>query len=296
MKFHEFRSMQATHPQEHVRKMSSDTYFATMLKVHSETMNESDNDFGIVQMIHFEFGWRKRRRPFYNVYPAVIKCLSNTKLGFKMTDLGFALRATAICFPVGHEPTIEGRKVESVLFAISQNTLEVSTEDGISMQTVENAVLKKGKACLLLRMNFNDTLNGNRDRLMVSTDDRSIDAWGLGGNTNLVALCVGVAMLARDERFAEQILLAKDANKTFKTEQEREAAIERAKNRGRNGLDIGKDIDTSPHVRRPHFGIRWTEKGRSVPKLVPISGSLVSRSKLYPIPTGYMDEENKMPD
>lgn len=51
------------------------------------------------------------------------------------------------------------------------------------------------------------------------------------------------------------------------------------------------DIEVSPHCRRPHFGIRWTEKGHSVPRLVPINGCLVNRSKLFPIPTGYLGSE-----
>lgn len=47
-------------------------------------------------------------------------------------------------------------------------------------------------------------------------------------------------------------------------------------------------IEVSPHCRRPHFAIRWTEKGHSVPKLVPVNGCLVNRSKLLPVPTGYL--------
>ena len=54
----------------------------------------------------------------------------------------------------------------------------------------------------------------------------------------------------------------------------------------------GKDFErtVSPHMRVPHFAIRWTGKGRTKPKLVPVKGSLVNREKILPIPTGYLDK------
>ena len=109
----------------------------------------------------------------------------------------------------------------------------------------------------------------------------------------LVSIAIGVAMLAQDERFAEPILLKRDQGKQLDAEG-LQRAIERAKRNGRNGMTIGRTLELSPHFRSPHFGIRWTGKGRTVPKLVPVKGCVVSRNKLYPIPTGYLgvdDEE-----
>jgi hypothetical protein len=289
MKFHEYRTMQMAHPQPSARLLSAEDFFDGMVKEHSREMGANANDFAVVQSLWNERLWRRNRRPFYNVYPAVIKCLLNTRLSFCVSNLGFSLPVTAICFPVECEPKIENRKVSSVLFGISQDTLHLQTEDdsGVWSASVEQ---KKGMPCFFIRANFMDEVNGRSERIIFSVKDTPIDSWGLEDNTNIVALCVGIAMLARDEKFAEEILLARDEGKVFATEESRQAAIRRARNRGRNGMAIGKDIDTSPHVRRPHFGIRWTEKGRAVPKLVPISGSLVSRSKLYPIPTGHLDD------
>ena len=65
--------------------------------------------------------------------------------------------------------------------------------------------------------------------------------------------------------------------------------VEKAKRRGLVGWDIGKDIEFSPHMRRPHFGLRWTGKGREVPKIVPINGCIVRRNKMTKVPTGYLE-------
>lgn len=96
----------------------------------------------------------------------------------------------------------------------------------------------------------------------------------------------GISLLAKDERFVEPLLLKRDSGKKLSQEQ-KQKAIERARARGKNGFTIGEHFESSPHIRSPHFAIRWTGKGKTVPKLTPISGSVVNRTKIYPIPTGY---------
>lgn len=271
MQFHLFRTMQASHPQETVRRMAADDYYDNMISLHLPyAKGELNQDFAVLQMISAERKWRQYHRPFYNVYPAVIKCLQNTKLLFSLSSIGFELPPTAICFPIGNEPTVEGKKVSSVLFEIEQTS-----------EHSENPAF---------RMNIN-WLDGG-ECMVGAKNDEIIDTWDFRGNKPLVALCVGISMLARDDRYAEAILLANDSRKEL-SQEDHDRAVKRAINRGRNGLLIGKNIDISPHIRRPHFGIRWTGTNRSIPKLVSISGCLVSRSKLYPIPTGYLDKSEK---
>ena len=64
--------------------------------------------------------------------------------------------------------------------------------------------------------------------------------------------------------------------------------IEKARKRGIVGWSIGKQYETCPHYRRPHFGIRHTGKGGAIPRIVPIKGAVVHNKKLTTVPTGYI--------
>lgn len=97
-------------------------------------------------------------------------------------------------------------------------------------------------------------------------------------------------MLACDSRYCEPILLNRDKQKRL-TEEDKKKAQNRARNRGVYGFDIGKDVEISPHFRRPHFAIRWTGEGRKVPKLVPVKGAVINKRLLEEIPTGYDGDE-----
>ena len=99
-------------------------------------------------------------------------------------------------------------------------------------------------------------------------------------------------MLSKDPEFAVRILLNRDRKRIdrLNTPEKMQLAVDRAIRNGRNGWTLGEHLEVSPHTRRPHFAIRWTGLGKTVPKLRPIKGCVVKSSRLYPIPTGYMDE------
>jgi hypothetical protein len=261
MQFHEYLDTKQT-DESHKEVPVKDYYAYLNDKLSNDKSIFKDNETQAIETI-----WWNERRPFYNVYPAVTKCLVNTRLEFHIEDLGIDLYAIAICFAKGHEPVLNGDKVASILFNL--------------LSTKESGLPPGMFVCW-------NTVDCQRwHTIMKAHESKICDRKGIDKASDIISLCVGVAMLAKDERFAEPILLKRDQARTLTPEQ-RQAAIERAIRNGRNGIAIGKDIEVSPHVRRPHFGIRWTGKGREVPKLVPIAGSLVSRSRLYPLPTGYL--------
>jgi hypothetical protein len=79
----------------------------------------------------------------------------------------------------------------------------------------------------------------------------------------------------------ERDLLARDRGKPVT-----QAALDRAARLKGIGWTLGARLDSTPHLRRPHFARRWTGPGRKVPRLVPIKGSVVHRQSLTTIPTG----------
>jgi hypothetical protein len=94
--------------------------------------------------------------------------------------------------------------------------------------------------------------------------------------------------LEDDPDLIEPQVLAKDKKK-FEDGDEtlKQKLIARAKNRGCVGWDIGKNIQSTPHYRRPHPCLVWTGPGRKIPKIVMRKGGIVHMGKVTDMPTGY---------
>ncbi len=225
--------------------------------------------------------WELTRRPFYNVYPAVVKCLGNTSLAFSLRQLTRFFEPTAICLPEGYELYLENQlKVSSIIVSvIPPYTLDpLEGLDHPICRMVANVTSKDGRDGLYY-------IHYSGDGLL------SDQAAPSGEPPTLLRLCLGVIMLSKDPEFAKRILLNRDRKRIdrLNTPEKMKLAVDRAIRNGRNGWTIGEHLEVSPHTRRPHFAIRWTGPGRKVPKLRPIKGCVVNRARVYPIPTGYMD-------
>ncbi len=101
-----------------------------------------------------------------------------------------------------------------------------------------------------------------------------------------VRIALSLCLLANDPDIIQPDVLADDRRKYEETGDQK--YVDKAVRRGKRGWVVGAHLDVSPHWRRAHFGIRWTGKGAAVPKIVPIKGAVVKRSKLTDVPTGYM--------
>ncbi len=64
-------------------------------------------------------------------------------------------------------------------------------------------------------------------------------------------------------------------------------ALDKAHRRGKVGWDVGRQVEVMPHYRRPHLMLAWTGPGRAVPKIVPRRGSIVHRSAVEKVPSGF---------
>ena len=207
------------------------------------------------------FEWKGKRQPFFNVYPVIIECLRNTNADI---DCGLIERNVIHDLGVIEVRTPEGSDIPPFLMGFDSNVL---FEDGT-----------KGSAVFVVSFQEDGvyTFNLQFGRKPVWDGEMSM-------LTLITRIAVGVLMLAGNPDFCQPVILSKDIGKPI----DEEAAIERAKKRGLIGFTLGKDIQVGPHVRRPHFAIRWTGKGASIPKYVPIKGCMVHRNKLLEVPTGF---------
>ncbi len=282
MKFNEFwtlkRCVEQRNPQ--IAKLSLRQFYDQEL--HARIAEKTQDDYSDV--VATEYSWLENDRAFYNVYPAIIKCLGHTSLKVRLENIG-AFRTTAICFPVGHEPKLSNGILNAFLFGVFTGYTDVFTKefhDTFMFMLLMDRTNVDGKR------SFSSMVGAEKDMMLLSDLAEDVPS----DKKTILSLAVGVSLLSKDPRFTEPILLNRDKDKQFRTDAERDLAVDRARRRGVNGMTIGKDIEVSPHIRRPHFGIRWTGPGAAVPRLVPVNGCLVMKSRLLPIPTGYLGPDD----
>lgn len=287
MKFNEYRltkNDQFASPE--TRSMAMITYY----KEQFQLLTTTGSTGGFEHVMLAEYRWILFRRAFYNVYPSVVECLEHTSLDMTMCQVGCDIDPVAINFAEGREPKVGDDRVTSILMEFKQQFVDVGTSEAHNVPILTlclNTINSDGN-CEYSALTF----SGDRKLSETGDDDRFEDGQK-SDRQKMVSIAVGVALLSKDERFAEPILLRKDRHKKFATEEDYQRAVARAYRRGRHGIAIGRELEseTSPHVRRPHFGIRWTGKGGKIPRLVPVKGCVVKRDKIYPVPTGYLDSE-----
>ena len=277
MRFHEYKTLKQCLSEDNnaIGRMSAEEFYTRTIE--NELRTKSTTDAG--RICTGEYQWFRENRPFYNIYPPIVRCLRNTSLELRPSSLGSGCKPTAICFPVGHEPKISSGKVAAMIVMVLPKWMSIDDEimhDEPVVYILVDRIRSDGARCYSLIQSVGDEV------LSEMSEE-------LGDKVILLSLAVGIVLLARDERFCQPMLLNRDAGRKFATEAEKQVAIQRAIRNGKNGHEIGRDIECSPHMRRPHFAIRWCGKGGVDPRLVPISGSLVMKSKVFPIPTGYLD-------
>lgn len=214
------------------------------------------------------FDWRVKKRPFFNVYPVIIECLRNTNADI---DCGAIERNVIHELGVVEVRTPSDSDVPPFLLGVDNNVL---FEDG-----------SKGSAVFVTSFQgegaYSFNLKFGRKPIWKGMDGE------MSVLTLMTRVAVGVLMLAGDPEFCSPVILSKDIGKPI----DERLAVLRAKRRGVVGFTIGKSIAIGPHVRRPHFAIRWTGKGYATPRYVPVKGCMVHKNKLTSVPTGYADAE-----
>lgn len=225
--------------------------------------------------------WQSKRGPFLNVYPSVLECLKNTSI---------AIDPAAIPRSVVHQfgvmevrPPVTSRMPA---FFICFDDPRLWSDGTVSPGLLVTFI--RGEQVFHFLYRFGELVS------MTSMDQVEnglpLDDSELVEAREIARVAFGVLLLAADERYCEPILLNRDKRKTL-TDKQRELAVDRAHRRGVVGFSVGASIELSPHFRRPHFAIRWTGKGASVPRLVPIKGAVINRGVLEQIPSGFEYEK-----
>lgn len=230
---------------------------------------------------------RAVRRPFLNVYPAMEKALARSKLNIELKlipeNIIHELGAIEIRFSESSK-----RHPFSLVFANLIDNPRITLNESGSFRDETDCVLlfrqrEESNSLGLVSSSYVILPLGDvvSDICNPSSTDSEMMDW--------VSISIGVLLLACQQEYFEPILLNRDKNRDL-TGGNLDAAISRARRNGNFGFDVGKELEMSPHYRRPHFAIRWTGPGGKVPRIVPVKSSIINKSVLGEIPTGYEDE------
>jgi hypothetical protein len=244
-------------------------------------LSSSDLNIGIIERF-----WFCKKKPFFNVWPKVAEALLKTNLHLKPKDIPSNVISDLGCLriklPVGF--SVAGMTDIGIYISIQYgkvNYHDASTEiegKSIVVYAFSGVQGEPSEWCQSYQCPFDEFIDEAEVNQPESVDDKM---------KAIVRLCIGVMLLASDPEFIHPLLLSKDRGK----KDDDGKLHEKAKKRGVFGYEIGREFQVSPHVRRPHFAIRWTGKNGKIPKLVPVKGCVVSRKKLTEIPTGYEGAE-----
>jgi hypothetical protein len=225
--------------------------------------------------------WREQKRPFFNLYPETLKMIESSCIDIQISQVNFVIPSVCISFPVGL--SFNGIVPKNVFLCKSGKFISMIPRYSLQEENEK----KTGYKSLFLAASL-----GESDNAETCLSDRNYMVGQSPGFWRFfVKVAIGTMILASQPEMIERVLLSKDVLKG----RHGPDAERRALQRGINGWSIGKNLEgqsheVSGHIRRPHFAIRWTEKGRKTPRLVPVKGSVVNRSKLTTVPTGYLDK------
>lgn len=242
--------------------------------------------------LHWQFDstWVEERRPYYSVYPSLIKMLTKidlSKVSSKQMVLPQGLTSLSIRLPQGHEI---GGEVRSVW--IHQNSLYVDDKyvPGIALG-IDHGEISEGTPVYLMRTFPQSDLSIEDELEDLPKSAREHQGKQLSFDHNLAAirLACTVCLMGNDSDILSPEVLSKDADRAC--DQNIELLVEKARRRGKVGWTLGKNMETIPHYRRPHPFLAWTGTGKKIPKIVMRSGSIVHRKAVEAVPTGFHSDE-----
>lgn len=241
-------------------------------------------------------------RPFYNIWPSVAQAFSEVSLEVPTASiipkfLGMPC-SLELRFSHGGEVEVAGKKLRSILacrinthddkpgLALWIDTGELTKDEGMRVLDwicFPIGIEKDQESGFywLDETTVSDHLEGPDFDWLGKWSDREVLLAG-------IKVLIATVMVKDDPEYARRIILERDEGQLRLSPERAKEFIAKAEKKGIKGWHIGRDIQVSPHYRRPHFAIRWTGKGRTVAKLTPIKGCMVRGiEQVTQVPTGY---------
>ena len=215
--------------------------------------------------------WNNHRRPYYCVFPAIADALCKVNLDVPLKHVRLPMAEIAILFS---EPIADGdRRIAAMLASHTEH-------DDLIVWMHDGAIHAEGmpvvrSACFSLH---------DKEAIVQDCVKRFGDEFQASAG-KCMQILIGLTLLVDDPEIVCADVLTADRDKYNKTRDDK--FINKAHRRGKVGWLVGEKMEYAPHLRKPHFAIRWMGRGGKFPRLRPIKGSIVNRKKIAEVPTGY---------
>lgn len=258
------------------KSMKWDEVYPSTIQALKDEMPVGGYPHFALQVAEAEFEWYELMRPYYKVWPSVAAAISRASIDVSLDQVAHVGPST-ICIRTA-EYTVLCRRNEmdiEIRGARRGSRSRVSNGEIVFLHRFDIE-----KACF-----FNSSCGSIQEA--IDTERDPYDQWII----DAIRLYVGIQLLANDPEFIQPDVLNKDRAKFAETGDQK--YVEKAKRRGKFGWNVGEHLENVPHLRRPHFGIRYGYWGGEeiTPRLRPVKGAVVHRDKMRRIPTGYITTE-----
>jgi hypothetical protein len=233
-----------------------------------------------------EYEWLGDHRPYYKLWPAILKYFAGFRLDVPCQAISSVYRAIAVRCPDIHSP-----------LTLTAMLLGAHNRDGDQGFTITAQTREDPLADTRLTMLLPSGTTVEEELAQLKTVDL-----GLGearpASPEIIAMmrvAVAVRLLEHDPSVVQPDVLAADRRRFDESmdPEERARLLAKAIRRGVVGWRIGEAYEVCPHYRRPHFALFHTGPGRTIPKILPVRGTIVHRSKVTDVPTGIMSEDGQ---
>lgn len=252
-----------------------------------------------------EHDWIKDGRPYYDLYPTIVPAFTKVDLtGIKCEFVKLPVPRLLIRLAEGSDPKIKTILVvqrndpihmvgshqaggPAILIAIQDGTIFREKDkliDGMMIHTINAVRLIPGQT-IIERLKYGWT--------HPYADDTDVDSEMV---ERAFQIAITICLLGDNPDLIEPLPLEADFAKYENADVEtRLKLLDKARRRGKTAWAVGRCIEVAPGFRSPHFAIRWMGHGwPKTPVVRPVKGCIVRRSKLTEIPTGYLDDIEKM--
>lgn len=259
-----------------------------------------------------ELQWTRAHRPYYNVYPGIIPCLTRLKLSIDSGLIKCPLPVVCIRLPVKQNPfefKFQGEqyRVKNILLAQAgekevkiaiggKSEVHVAASEGLSvwMDIGEYSPVGGVPGIVLTYRNFKTEPGKSVEQVL--EDLPLLGSYGVGVEIpqkildDVIRLCCTLCLLEDDPEIIEPDVLDADRMKFQQTKDPK--FIDKALRRHKVGWNVGRTLQVSPHYRGPSpAALYWTGPGRAVPKIRFRRGTIVHREIVEKLPQGHEGDQ-----
>ena len=289
MKFHNYRLLRSTAG----RKMPANDFY--------QHVRLTSGSVEAVTQALVEQAWEEARRPYYQVWPVVLKMLLKLPLDLSSRHLRLPLPVLELRLPEGNPLAFEhqGERFEAWSVLVTDLT-RIPTREFAFTNAAYQVYIDYGESVempgvVLPLMSIQTFHPDERPLAEVLADLQGSvkDSARVGVPVpslfvqQVLQLVCCVGLLGEGSDLLEPDVLAADRPKYAATGDPK--YVDRAHRKGKIGWNLGREIEKAPHYRRPHPALVWTGPGRQVPRIVLRRGSVVHRDVLKRLPHGFED-------